>query len=106
MKHAEQGLQHQHVETLAEVKLHNQRDKLIGHNDAIATAHAGEDLMISLPFPVMNRLRIEHQRPLFKHLLDAHEEAHLFGGLIHHQLLLLIQGQHPTFATRLFGKPA
>ena len=106
MERTEQGLKHQHVKTLAEVKLHNQRDKLIRHNDAIATAHAREDFMIALPLRILNRLRIEHQRPLFENLLDAHQEAYLLGGLIHHQFLLLIQRQHPAFTARLFGKPA
>lgn len=106
MEHTEQGLQHEHVKTLAEVKLHNQRNESVGHNDAIATAHAREDLMITLPLRILNRLRIEHQRAIFEHLLDAHKEAHLLGSLIHHQILLLVQRQHPTFTARLFGKPA
>ena len=69
IQRAEKHLQHQHVKTLAQVELNNQRNKLVRRHHQLATSHPRQDFMIPLARRILDGLSIQHniafiQRPL------------------------------------------
>ena len=79
---AEQRFQYLHIKALAQIKLRDRRNKLIGRNDVITAAHTAKNFVVSLSCGIADGLGIQYQTALVKRLLNLRQQPDLFACLI------------------------